>query len=112
MTAGILTTSRLAPGLVARFGARALLITGTTGLVACFAWLSLADPHSNDATAVFGPVLLNGLAAAAQTPAQGLPATPVRPVTDTYFGRQVTAKCPAGRGQSKDRKSTRLNSSH
>jgi len=37
MTAGILTTSRLAPGLVARFGARALLITGTTGLVACFA---------------------------------------------------------------------------
>ena len=63
MTAGILTTSRAAPGLLTRFGARALLITGTTGLVACFAWLSLADAHSSYATAVFGPVLLNGLAA-------------------------------------------------
>jgi len=63
MTAGILATSHFAPRLVARFGQRALLIAGTTGLVACFAWLSIAGEHSSYWTAVFGPVLLNGLAA-------------------------------------------------
>ncbi len=41
-------------------------------------------------SALLSLLLLNGLAATAQTPAQGLPATPVRPVTDTYFGRPVT----------------------
>ena len=63
MTAGILASSRFVPRLVGRFGARALLLTGTTALVVCFAWLSLADAHSSYWTAVFGPVLLNGLAA-------------------------------------------------
>ncbi len=63
MTAGILATSHFAPRLVARFGQRALLIAGTTGLVACFAWLSIAGEHSSYWTVVFGPVLLNGLAA-------------------------------------------------
>ena len=63
MTAGILLSSRFAPRLVGRFGARPLLLVGTTGLVACFAWLSLADAHSSYWTAVFGPVLLNGVAA-------------------------------------------------
>ena len=63
MTAGILATSHVAPRLVGRFGARPLLLAGTTGLVACFGWLSLADAGSSYWTAVFGPVLLNGLAA-------------------------------------------------
>ena len=63
MTVGILASSRFAPRLVGRFGARALLIAGTTGLVACFAWLSLADASSSYWTAVFGPILLNGVAA-------------------------------------------------
>ncbi len=63
MTAGILATSHFAPRLVGRFGERALLIAGTAGLVACFAWLSIAGEHSGYWTAVFGPILLNGLAA-------------------------------------------------
>jgi predicted MFS family arabinose efflux permease len=63
MTAGILAISRVGPRLVARFGQRALLLAGTVGLIACFAWLSNADQHSGYWTAVFGPVLLNGLAA-------------------------------------------------
>jgi predicted MFS family arabinose efflux permease len=63
MTAGILVTSRVAPQMVQRFGQRTLLIGGTAGLIACFAWMSNADEHSGYWTAVFGPVLLNGLAA-------------------------------------------------
>lgn len=63
MTAGILMSVRNAPGLVARYGQRALLITGTTGLAICFAWLSRADAHSGYWSAVFGPILLNGVAA-------------------------------------------------
>ena len=63
MTVGILISSHYAPTLVARFGQRALLIAGTTGLVMCFAWLSIAGEHSGYWSAVFGPVLLNGLAA-------------------------------------------------
>lgn len=63
MTAGILAVSRVVPGLVARVGQRRLLIAGTIGLLTCFAWLSRADEHSGYWTAVFGPILLNGVAA-------------------------------------------------
>ncbi|TQJ92986.1 MFS transporter [Streptomyces sp. SLBN-31] len=63
MTLGIFAMARTAPKLVARFGQRPLLITGTLGLTASYVWLSNIDTTSSYATAVLGPLLINGVSA-------------------------------------------------
>ncbi|MEU6261530.1 MFS transporter [Streptomyces sp. NPDC047043] len=63
MTLGIFAMARTAPKLVARFGQKPLLITGTLGLTASYVWLSNIDTTSGYASAVLGPLLLNGVSA-------------------------------------------------
>ena len=63
LTAGVFGMSRFTPRLVARFGSSPLLVIGTLGLAASFAWISTAGATDTYAGAVFGPMLLNGLAA-------------------------------------------------
>ncbi|WP_127359105.1 MFS transporter [Actinacidiphila soli] len=63
MTVGIFALSRVTPRLVGRFGQAPLLMLGTLGLTGSFAWLSNIDTSSSYFPAVFGPLLLNGIAA-------------------------------------------------
>ncbi|MFB7312111.1 MFS transporter [Streptomyces sp. NPDC056192] len=63
MTAGIFALSRVTPRLVGRFGQAPLLMLGTLGLTGSFVWLSNIDTSSSYFPAVFGPLLLNGIAA-------------------------------------------------
>jgi predicted MFS family arabinose efflux permease len=63
MTVGIFALSRVTPRLVGRFGQGPLLMLGTLGLTGSFAWLSSVDTSSSYFPAVFGPLLLNGIAA-------------------------------------------------
>jgi len=63
MSVGIFAMSRVTPRLVARFGQAPLLMIGTLGLTACMAWLSRAGAGSSYFGAVFGPMLLDGVAA-------------------------------------------------
>ncbi|MCA4135692.1 MFS transporter [Arthrobacter sp. M4] len=63
MTLGIFAMARIAPKLVARFGQAPLLITGALGLTASYVWLSNIDNSSDYATAVLGPLLINGISA-------------------------------------------------
>jgi EmrB/QacA subfamily drug resistance transporter len=63
LTVGIFAMSRVTPRLVARFGPAPLLMLGTLGLSASFAWLSNVSTDSSYATAVLAPMLLNGVSA-------------------------------------------------
>ncbi|GLY05460.1 MFS transporter [Actinoplanes sp. NBRC 101535] len=63
MTAGIFAMSRFTPRLVGRFGQTPLLVIGCLGLTASYAWLSAVGDTDGYATAVLGPLLLNGVAA-------------------------------------------------
>jgi MFS family permease len=63
MTLGIFAMSRVTPQLVARFGQAPLLMVGTLGLTASFAWFSNVDTSSSYPAAVLGPLLLNGISA-------------------------------------------------
>jgi EmrB/QacA subfamily drug resistance transporter len=63
LTLGIFAMSRVTPRLVARFGPAPLMVVGTLGLAASFAWLSGISATGSYATDVFGPMLINGLAA-------------------------------------------------
>lgn len=63
LTIGIFAVSRFTPRLLARHGALRLLVVGTLALAASFVWISGAGSHDTYATAVLGPMLLNGVAA-------------------------------------------------
>jgi EmrB/QacA subfamily drug resistance transporter len=63
LTLGIFAVSRVTPRLMATFGARPLLLVGTLGLAGSFVWLSDVSTSSAYATAVLGPMLLNGASA-------------------------------------------------
>ena len=55
--------SRVTPRLLGRFGPTPLIVVGTIGLAASFAWLSTLGTGDTYPAAVFGPMLLNGLSA-------------------------------------------------
>lgn len=59
---GIFGMSRVTPWLIARVGPRAMLMTGTAALTVGYAWLSGADATGTYVGAVFGPMLIAGLA--------------------------------------------------
>ncbi|MCW2817223.1 MAG: major facilitator superfamily 1, partial [Marmoricola sp.] len=68
LTLGIFTMSRITPRLIARVGARPMLVVGTAGLATSFAWMALgstthATGGSTYWTTLFAPMLLNGLSA-------------------------------------------------
>jgi EmrB/QacA subfamily drug resistance transporter len=54
--------SRVTPWLIARMGARAMIMVGTAALVAGYVWLSQINASDSYFGAVFGPVLIAGLA--------------------------------------------------
>ncbi|MEU7593276.1 MFS transporter [Streptomyces sp. NPDC039022] len=73
MTLGIFAMSRVTPRLLARFGRTPLLLAGTLGLTAGYLWLGNVAASSGYATAVLGPLLLNGVFAGLTfTPAASL----------------------------------------
>jgi EmrB/QacA subfamily drug resistance transporter len=59
---GIFAISRVSPRLLARFGARTMLMVGTGALTLGYAWLSTIGTTDTYAAAVFGPMLIAGLA--------------------------------------------------
>jgi EmrB/QacA subfamily drug resistance transporter len=61
---GIFTMSRFTPRLVMRFGPLPLVMTGATALTFGYIWLSGAGLESSYLGAVFGPMLIGGLAGA------------------------------------------------
>ncbi|NUP34340.1 MAG: MFS transporter [Streptomycetaceae bacterium] len=63
MTLGIFAMSRITPRLVARVGQAPLMVAGTLGLTGSYVWLGNVDNAGAYATAVLGPLLLNGIAA-------------------------------------------------
>jgi EmrB/QacA subfamily drug resistance transporter len=53
--------SRVTPWLIARMGARAMIMLGSGALVVAYVWLSNISPSDGYWGAVFGPVLIAGL---------------------------------------------------
>jgi EmrB/QacA subfamily drug resistance transporter len=60
MTAALFAVSRMSPRLLARFGARALMVAGMLPVVAGMTWLSRISPGSDYLSGVLGPMLLIG----------------------------------------------------
>jgi EmrB/QacA subfamily drug resistance transporter len=58
---GVFGMSRITPRLIARLGARTMVMTGSGALVVGFAWLSQLSTSSTYFGTVFGPVLIAGL---------------------------------------------------
>ncbi|HLH99622.1 MAG TPA: MFS transporter [Acidimicrobiales bacterium] len=65
LTALIFASSRVTPRIVARVGARPLLITGLVLLTGALVWISQVTPESGYASGVLGPLILFGLGAGA-----------------------------------------------
>ncbi|MXG90096.1 MFS transporter [Nocardioides flavescens] len=63
LTLGIFTMSRVTPQLLGRVGALPMIVTGTTGLAASFAWLSTLGAGDGYLSGLLGPMLLNGVSA-------------------------------------------------
>jgi EmrB/QacA subfamily drug resistance transporter len=61
MTAALFGVSRLSPRLLARFGAKPLMVAGLLPAVAGMAWLSRIAPGTGYAAGVLGPMLLLGI---------------------------------------------------
>ncbi|MFG3290287.1 MFS transporter [Streptomyces sp. NPDC048179] len=61
MTLAMFTVVRLLPKLLARFGAKPVLLTGITLLVAAGGWLWRLRPGDGYATGLLGPLLLLGM---------------------------------------------------
>src|SRR4051794_3237870 len=59
---GIFGMSRITPALLARLGARTMIMMGTAAMVVGYAWLSSIGTNDTYLGAVFGPVLIAGLA--------------------------------------------------
>ena len=60
MTVGLFAVSRLAPRLLARFGAKPLMVAGLLPVIAGMAWLSRISPGDRLLAGVLGPMLLFG----------------------------------------------------
>jgi EmrB/QacA subfamily drug resistance transporter len=60
MTAALFAVSRFSPQLLARFGARPLMLAGLLPVVAGMAWLSRISPDTTYLSGVLGPMLLLG----------------------------------------------------
>ena len=60
MTAALFAVSRLSPRMLARFGARPLMVAGLLPAVAGMAWLSRISPGTTYVSGVLGPMLLLG----------------------------------------------------
>ncbi|HEY3530771.1 MAG TPA: MFS transporter [Nocardioides sp.] len=54
--------SRVTPWLISRMGARAMIMLGSSALVVAYLWLSQINATDTYFGAVFGPVLISGLA--------------------------------------------------
>jgi EmrB/QacA subfamily drug resistance transporter len=63
LSVGVFAMSRVTPRLVARFGQVPLLMVGTLGMSASFAWLSTMSAGQGYPSAVLVPMLLNGVSA-------------------------------------------------
>lgn len=63
LTLGIFTMSRVTPRLLGRVGALPMIVTGTAGLAASFAWLSTLSAGDGYLSGLLGPMLLNGVSA-------------------------------------------------
>jgi EmrB/QacA subfamily drug resistance transporter len=61
---GIFATSRVTPGLLARFGPRRMMLVGTATLALAYAWLSTIGVGDTYLAAVLGPMSLAGIASA------------------------------------------------
>lgn len=61
---GIFATSRITPGLLARFGVRRMMLTGGATLTVAYAWLSTIGTTDTYLAAVLGPMVLAGIASA------------------------------------------------
>ncbi|MEU6843216.1 MFS transporter [Streptomyces sp. NPDC046716] len=61
LTVAVFATVRRAPRLLARFGAKPLLVTGSLLMIASSAWLSRLDATDGFATGLLGPMLLLGM---------------------------------------------------
>lgn len=59
---GIFAISRVTPWLIGRLGARTMMMTGTAAMVVGYAWLSGAGTGGTYLGAVFGPMVIAGLA--------------------------------------------------
>ncbi|GAW51742.1 MULTISPECIES: MFS transporter [unclassified Nocardioides] len=59
---GIFAMSRVSPQLMARVGARAMLMVGTAAMTAGYAWLSTIGTTDTYVGAVFGPMVIAGVA--------------------------------------------------
>jgi MFS family permease len=59
---GIFAMSRLTPWLIGRLGARPMMMAGTAAMVVGYAWLSSAGTGDTYLGAVFGPMMIAGLA--------------------------------------------------
>jgi len=64
LSLAIFAMSRVSARLVARVGARALMIVGTVGLAVSFVWLAGITETSGYAAHLLGPLVLNGASAA------------------------------------------------
>jgi len=60
MTAALFAVSRLSPRLLARFGAKPLMVAGLLPAVAGMAWLSRISPGTSYVSGILGPMLLLG----------------------------------------------------
>ncbi len=65
MTSLIFLSSRVTPRLVARIGARPILLFGLTALAIAAFWISRANPSEGYLTSLFGPLVLFGIGAGA-----------------------------------------------
>jgi predicted MFS family arabinose efflux permease len=63
MTGLIFASSRITPRLVARVGARPILLTGLTTLTLAALWISQATPSEGYFLALLGPLMLFGIGA-------------------------------------------------
>jgi EmrB/QacA subfamily drug resistance transporter len=59
---GVFAMSRVTPRLITRIGARSMIMVGTSALVVGYAWLSNIGATDTYWGAVFGPMLISGLA--------------------------------------------------
>jgi EmrB/QacA subfamily drug resistance transporter len=59
---GIFAMSRVTPWLIGRVGARPMMMAGTAAMVVGYAWLSSAGTGDTYLGAVFGPMVIAGLA--------------------------------------------------
>ncbi|WP_205474098.1 MFS transporter [Nocardioides sp. SYSU D00038] len=63
LSLGIFAMSRITPTILGRVGPAPMIVTGSAGLAASFAWLSTVTLDDSYASGLLGPMLLNGISA-------------------------------------------------